>query len=105
ELLGRAAEARDELAAIEEGADPIAAAAKALAAAEGRVAKLAAKLRAARRAAAEPFAAAVAEELKGVGLGEGEFRVELRDRGLGPAGSDEAVFLIRPNPGLAFAPV
>ena len=105
ELLGRAAEAREELAAIDEGADPLAAAAEALAAAEGRVRKLAAELGHARCAAAEPFAAAVAEELKGIGLGEGEFHVELRDREPGPAGSDEAVFLIRANPGLPSAPV
>jgi DNA repair protein RecN (Recombination protein N) len=38
-------------------------------------------------------------------MGEGEFRVELRDRELGPAGGDEVSFLIRPNPGLPFAPV
>ena len=38
------------------------------------------RLRAARAAAAEPFAAAVAAELRGVGMGEGEFRVELRER-------------------------
>jgi DNA repair protein RecN (Recombination protein N) len=105
ELLARAAEAREELAAVEGGAEPVAAAAKALAAAEKRVATLAGDLRAARRSAAEPFAAAVAEELRGIGLGEGEFRVELRDRELGAVGSDEAVFLIRPNEGLAFAPV
>jgi DNA repair protein RecN (Recombination protein N) len=105
ELLARAAEAREELAAVEGGEEPIAAAAKALAAAEKRVATLAAGLRSARRKAAEPFAAAVAEELRGIGLGEGEFRVELRDRELGAAGSDEAVFLIRPNAGLPFAPV
>ncbi|HEY2940707.1 MAG TPA: AAA family ATPase [Gaiellaceae bacterium] len=105
ELLARAAEAREELAAVEGGEEPVAAAAKALAAAEKRVATLAAGLRSARRKAAEPFAAAVAEELRGIGLGEGEFRVELRDRELGAAGSDEAVFLIRPNAGLPFAPV
>jgi DNA repair protein RecN (Recombination protein N) len=105
ELLVRAAEARDELAAIDEGADPLAAAAEALASAERRVKKLAAKLGAARRAAAEPFAVAVAEELKGIGMGEGEFSVELREREPGPTGSDEAVFLIRANPGLPFAPV
>ncbi|HEY7795942.1 MAG TPA: DNA repair protein RecN, partial [Gaiellaceae bacterium] len=51
------------------------------------------------------FAAAVAEELRGVGLGEGEFRVELRERDAGPTGADEAVFLIRPNAGLPFGPV
>ena len=45
-----------------------------------------------RRAAqaAEPFAAAVAEELRGVGMGEGEFRVELREREPGATGADEA---------------
>ena len=34
-----------------------------------------------RRAAAEPFAEAVAAELHGIGMGEGEFRAELRERG------------------------
>jgi DNA repair protein RecN (Recombination protein N) len=105
ELLARASEAREELAAVEGGAEPVAAAAKALAAAEKRVATLAGDLRSARRAAAGPFAAAVAEELRGIGLGEGEFRVDLRERELGAAGSDEAIFLIRPNAGLPFAPV
>jgi DNA repair protein RecN (Recombination protein N) len=105
DLLARTAEARDELAAIDEGADPLAAAADGLTAAEGRVTDVAAKLGAARRAAAEPFADEVADELRGIGMGKGEFRVELRDRDLGPAGSEEAVFLIRANPGLPFAPV
>ena len=58
-----------------------------------------------RRAAAEPFAEAVASELRGIGLGEGEFRVELREREPGATGADEAAFLIRPNAGLPFAPV
>jgi DNA repair protein RecN (Recombination protein N) len=105
ELLARAAEAREELAAVEGGVQPLAAAAKALATAEERVTTLAGDLSSARRQAAGPFAAAVAEELQGIGLGEGEFRVELRDRELGAAGSDEAVFLIRSNAGLPFAPV
>jgi DNA repair protein RecN (Recombination protein N) len=105
ELLARASEAREELAVVEGGAEPVAAAAKALAAAEKRVATLAGDLRSARRTALEPFAAAVAEELQGIGLGDGEFRVELRERELGAAGSDEAIFLIRPNAGLPFAPV
>jgi DNA repair protein RecN (Recombination protein N) len=51
------------------------------------------------------FEAAVAENLRGVGMGEGEFRVELRERDPGPAGADEAVFSIRPNAGLPFGPV
>jgi DNA repair protein RecN (Recombination protein N) len=104
ELLARAAEARAELQALDDGADPVAAAGAALAAAEAGVQKLAAELREGRTAAAEPFAAAVAEELQGIGLGDGEFRVELRERDPGPAGADEAAFLIRPNAGLPFAP-
>jgi DNA repair protein RecN (Recombination protein N) len=47
----------------------------------------------------------VAENLRGVGMGEGEFRVELRERDPGPSGADEAVFLIRPNAGMPFGPV
>ena len=105
ELLARAAEARAELEALESGFDPVAAAEAALARAEARVAALAAALRQARAAAAEPFADAVAAELKGIGMGEGEFRVELRERDSGATGADEAVFLIRPNRGLPFAPV
>jgi DNA repair protein RecN (Recombination protein N) len=104
ELLARAAEAGAELQALDAGADPVAAAAEALAEAEARVQKLAAELRARRAKAAEPFAAAVAEELQGIGLGDGEFRVELRERDPGPTGADEAAFLIRPNAGLPFAP-
>jgi DNA repair protein RecN (Recombination protein N) len=105
ELLARADAAREELAALDGGADPVAAAARALSDAENRVAKLAAELRAARQAAADGFAAAVAEELGGIGLGEGEFRVELREREPSATGSDEVAFLIRPNAGLPFAPV
>jgi DNA repair protein RecN (Recombination protein N) len=105
ELLARSAEARAELEALDEGGDPAAAAEQALAQAEARVAELAGVLRLAREAAAEPFADAVAAELAGVGMGEGEFRVELREREAGATGGDEAVFLIRPNPGLPFAPV
>ena len=105
ELLARAAEARTELEALEEGTDPAAAAAQALADAEAKVAALADELRAARREAADPFANAVAQELQGIGLGEGEFRVELREREPSASGADEVSFLIRPNAGLPFAPV
>jgi DNA repair protein RecN (Recombination protein N) len=38
-------------------------------------------------------------------MGEGEFRVELRERDAGPAGADEAVFLVRPNRGLPLGAV
>jgi DNA repair protein RecN (Recombination protein N) len=105
ELLARAAEARAELAALDEGFDPVGAAAQALAAAEERVRTLAEQLRAGRQQSAEPFAHAVAEGLRGIGMGDGEFRVELREREPGGSGADEVVFLIRPNAGLPFGPV
>ena len=105
ELLARRDVARAELSALEEGADPLAAATAALAKAEKRTQTLTKRLAANRRAAAEPFAEAVASELHGIGLGEGEFRVELSEREPGPTGADEAAFLIRPNAGLPFAPV
>jgi DNA repair protein RecN (Recombination protein N) len=105
ELLARAAEARAELEAIEDGFDPGAAAAEALAAAEREVQRLADELRTARREAAPRFAKEVAQELVGVGLGEGEFAAELRERDPGQTGVDEVAFLVRPNPGLPFAPV
>ena len=105
ELLSRAAEARDELAGLEDGADPVSVAAAALARAEKRVRDLSGKLRSNRRAAAEPFSKAVESELHGIGLGDGEFRVELSEREPGASGADEVGFLIRPNAGLPFAPV
>src|SRR5207247_9491286 len=72
ELLARADEARAELAALEEGADPVQAAAAAVAEAEDRPEKRAERLSKHRRAAAEPVANAVEAELAGGGLGEGE---------------------------------
>jgi len=105
ELLSRAAEARGELAGLEDGADPVSVAAGALAKAEKRVHDLSGKLRSKRRAAAEPFAKAVESELHGIGLGDGEFLVELSEREPGATGADEVGFLIRPNAGLPLAPV
>ena len=105
ELLGRAAQARTELDAREAGADPAADAEAALQRAQVAVDELAAALRKARRAAAKPFAKAVAAELHGIGLGEGEFHVELGKREPSPVGIDTVAFLIRPNAGLPFAPV
>jgi len=105
DLLKRAADARAELVALDEGADPAAAAATALAAAEACVDDCASELRAERYAAAPAFADAVAAELHDVGMGEGEFVCELRERDAGATGADEAVFLVRPNAGLPFAPV
>ena len=105
-LLTRREEARAELAAIEDGSDPAEVVARELAEAEERVRALALELRAERNAPAPAFADAVAAELRGVGMGEGEFVCEVRERDeLGSTGADEAVFLVRPNAGLPFAPV
>jgi DNA repair protein RecN (Recombination protein N) len=105
ELLARAEAARAEVAALEDGADPAQAAAEAVAAAEARVDAIALELRAERNAAAPAFADAVAAQLADVGMGEGEFVCELRERDPGSTGADEAVFLVRPNAGLPFGPV
>ena len=106
ELLARRDEAHAELAALEDGSDPAELAARELSEAEARVQALALELRAERNAAAPVFAAAVAAELRGVGMGAGEFVCELRERDEpGSTGADDAVFLVRPNAGLPFAPV
>jgi len=105
ELLERGEEARRELAALDEGHDPVEAAAAALGRSEEDVARIHAELHAARQSAAEPFAAAVATELRGIGLGDGEFQVVLSERDPGANGADDVAFLIRPNPGLPFGPV
>jgi DNA repair protein RecN (Recombination protein N) len=104
ELLARAAEAERELAEAGEGGDPVEAAARALAASEERAAGIASQLRETRRASASAFGGAESAELGSLGMGEGELVVELRERDLGPTGADEATFLVRPNPGLPFAP-
>jgi DNA repair protein RecN (Recombination protein N) len=105
ELVERATAAREELAALEDGHDPVQSAEAARDAAEASVARIHAELRAARTAATEPFAAAVATELQGIGLGDGEFRVELEEREPSATGVDDIRFLIRPNAGLPFGPV
>ena len=105
ELVERASAARTELSGLADGNDPMAAASKALAQAEQRVDELTDALRFSRSAAAQPFAAAVAAALEGVGMGEGEFVAELSERERSSTGSDEVAFLIRPNAGLPFAPV
>src|SRR5262249_12519 len=98
-------EARRELAALEEGHDPARAAAETLERAQAEVGRLHAELRAARAAAAPGFSAAVADELAGVGLGEGGLRAELRAAEPGASGADDVTFLVRPNAGLPFGPV
>jgi DNA repair protein RecN (Recombination protein N) len=105
ELLARTTEAERELAALDEGKDPLAEADADVARARQRVDALAGELRAARAAAAEPFAAAARDALSRLAMGEGDFRVDLGERDPGASGTDSAAFLIRPNAGLPFAPV
>jgi DNA repair protein RecN (Recombination protein N) len=104
-LLARAEQGRAELEAAAAGRDPLAVAAEQVAAAEEKMRALADELRGARRAQLDPFARDLSAELATLGMGEGEFLAELRERDLGPTGTDEVAFLVRPNPGLPFAPV
>jgi DNA repair protein RecN (Recombination protein N) len=105
ELLERGEAARRELSALEDGHDPVQAAEAELRRADEEVTRIHSELRVARSAAAEPFAAAVAGELGGIGLGDGEFQVVLSERDPGATGADDVSFLIRPNAGLPFGPV
>jgi DNA repair protein RecN (Recombination protein N) len=105
ELLERRSHALEELERAGAGGDPLERALAERDAAERSFADACATLADARRAAAGLFAEAVAHELADLGMGEGEFHVELREREPGPTGADEAVFLVRPNAGLPLAPV
>ena len=105
ELLALAAAAERELGAAADGGDPVEAAKAAVAQAGERVAALADALRQEREANANRLGEAVADELASLGMGEGEFLVELRECDGGVTGADEATFLIRPNAGLPFAPI
>lgn len=105
ELLERATAARAELDEAAAGRDPVAAAAEAVAESEARVEAFAGDLRTARRGRAPALADAVSTELRELGMGDGEFLVELGERETGPTGADSVSFLVRPNAGLPFAPV
>ncbi len=105
ELVERASAASVELSALADGTDPVAAAAHALAEARRRVDELVEALRGERRGAAGRFATAVARELEGIGMGDGEFVAEVSEREPSSSGADDVTFLIRPNAGLPLAPV
>ncbi len=105
ELLERRAAALAELEHVGSAGDPLERARADRDAAQARFEGAARALADARREASGPFAAAVADELADLGLGEGEFHVELREREPGVTGTDEVVFLVRPNAGLPLAPV
>ena len=105
QLLEQRLHAAAELDALSGGLDPVTAALREQTQAQERYDAVAALLRGARRDAAPLFAAAVEKELAGLGMGEGEFRVDLRERNEGPTGRDEAVFTVRLNAGLPSAPL
>ena len=105
ELLDRRELALTELDRIDGAADPLAAATAEVERVAAAYDAAARALHAGRSGATDAFAEAVSDHLRGVGMGEGEFHVELRPRADGPTGRDEAVFQIRPNPGLPFGPV
>ncbi len=105
ELLVRRDVAVAELAEHEDGIDPVEQAASQLAAAQARFESVTGALTHCRREHATRFADAVAAELRDVGMGDGEFSVEVRERESGPTGCDDVVFSVRPNPGLPFGAV
>jgi DNA repair protein RecN (Recombination protein N) len=105
DLVARAESARRELASLDGSGDPADESGRVLRELESSVDRLAESLAAARATAAPALAAAVEEALRGLGVGDGEFRVELEARELGASGRDEVSFLIRPNAGLPFTPV
>ncbi len=105
ELLERRSSALEELERAGIGGDPLERALAERHTAQRAFGAACEALADVRRVAAEPFAEAVARELVDLGMGEGEFHVELREREPGPSGADEAVFLVRPNAGLPLAPV
>ncbi len=104
ELLARRDKAAAELDA-RAGGDARALAEAQLGAARARFELVVAELGEARRSAAPRFASEVAAALDGVGMGDGEFRVDVLEREPGATGAEDAVFAIRPNAGLPFAPV
>jgi DNA repair protein RecN (Recombination protein N) len=105
ELLEQRESALAELAALDDGDDPLASATREVAKAEALYNEQAEQLRVARTGAAKPFAKAVVAELAGLGMGDGEFQVDVRETTAGPTGSDEAAFLIRPNHRLPFGAI
>ncbi len=104
-LLDRRDAAATELDERAGGRDPLEAARSTVSDAETRYQAVADQLSAIRVAGAPAFAAAVAAELGELGMGDGEFVVEVRAGAAGPTGADDVVFHVRPNRGLALAPV
>jgi DNA repair protein RecN (Recombination protein N) len=105
ELVERAAAARVVLDQAAAGAGEEAALAAALETAEREAGETAARLRAARGAAAPAFAAAVEGHLADLGMAAAALEVQLEERELGPRGADAVELRLRANPGLATGPL
>jgi len=108
-VIAHAAAAGERLAALDRLAADESGLVEAVAAARERAAALAARLSAARAAAAPVFAAGVAGELRGLAMPHVRFEVVLQRRGgseaLGPRGADEAEFVFSANPGVPPRPL
>jgi DNA repair protein RecN (Recombination protein N) len=104
-VLARAAEAREALALLDASGDALARLERDAEAAQAAAGACAARLAAARRKAAAPFARAVERELADLGMAEARFQVEVTEAELGPRGGDRVELLLAANPGLPAGPV
>jgi DNA repair protein RecN (Recombination protein N) len=106
-VLAHAERCRAEIARLEGAGERGAEAERALAEAEARRAKLAARLSKARAKATAPFEAAVAEELERLAMPGAKLEVALdpHPEGFGPSGAETVELRLAPNPGLAPAPL
>ena len=100
-----AAELTGRLAAVEGGAEHIAALRAEAAAARAAYDEAAGALTAARREAAARLDAGVAAELPPLKLDRATFRTEIAEEATGPEGRDRVAFAIAPNPGAPAGPL
>ncbi|MFM7225260.1 MAG: AAA family ATPase, partial [Actinomycetota bacterium] len=105
DVIAFGAAARERLADVAGRDERIAALEAERAAAEGARDAAGAALTAARRAAAEPFASAVTERLRGLAMPAAEFGIEIGAGPPGEDGVDEVVCVLAPNPGEPARPV
>ena len=106
ELIALRDESAARLAAIDHGGERLAAAERALAAAEQIAGKSAAALHKAPEEAAPAFAAEIVATLAELGMAEMQFTVEVADCGqLTPTGRDRVTYMFSANRGVAPQPV
>ena len=103
-LLAEADAARTELDTLS-SSRPLEDAESALAKARNRYETFSNQLSTSRASAATGFAAAARDELRQLGLGDGDLVVELSECAQGLSGADAVAFHVRPNEGISYAPV